>query len=231
MSTGMDAASLLPVVDLGAMDAASRRDALSRPAADDRAEVLELVRGTVREVRARGDAAVLDFARRFDGGAPERLRIAPAELDIALSSLPAVEREALERAIDNVSRFHAAQLPPPLVVETMPGVRCERITRPLDSVGLYVPGGSAPLPSALIMSAVPAALAGVRRRVLCTPARGGQVHPSILATARLCGIPTTRLKVMVYALAGCFFGAAGLFQLSRLRQGDPTVAVGLELDI
>lgn len=216
----MNEAPLLPLVDLAAGDAAARAVALARPAADDRAEVLELVRGTVREVRVRGDAAVLDFARRFDGGAPERLRVPPAELDAALSSLPVEQREALERAIDNVRTFHAAQLPPPLVVETMPGVRCERITRPLDSVGLYVPGGSAPLPSALIMSAVPAALAGVRRRVLCTPARGGRVHPSILATARLCGVDE------VFAIGGAQAVAALAYGTETIPKVDKIVGPG-----
>ncbi|NBU26329.1 MAG: histidinol dehydrogenase, partial [Gammaproteobacteria bacterium] len=95
-----------------------------------------------------------------------------------------------------------------------------RITRPLDSVGLYVPGGSAPLPSALIMSAVPAALAGVRRRVLCTPARGGQVHPSILATARLCGVDE------VFAVGGAQAIAALAYGTETIPKVDKIVGPG-----
>jgi histidinol dehydrogenase len=163
----------LPILDYVRLDAVRRRAALERPAADDRAQIIASVRETVRDVRVRGDAAVLEYAARFDGGAPERLRVPAAQIDAALDALAAEQRSALERAIANVARFHEAQRPAPLDLETVPGVRCERILRPLDSVGLYVPAGSAPLPSALIMSAVPAAIAGVPRRVLCSPARGG----------------------------------------------------------
>ena len=208
--------ALLPVLDLDALGEAGRREALARPAAEDREEVVALVRETVRAVRDGGDAAVLDFARRFDGGAPAALRVDPQDLDAALASLDAVERAALERAIANVRTFHAAQLPAPLVVETMPGVRCERIVRPLDSVGLYVPGGSAPLPSALIMSAIPAALAGVRRRVLCTPARGGRVHPAILATARLCGVDEVFAVGGAQAIAALAYGTESIPKVDKI---------------
>ena len=212
--------TLLPIVAADALDGTARRGLLARPAAEDRAQIVALVRETVRTVRTGGDAAVLDYARRFDGGAPDRLRVSPQELDAALAALPAADRVALERAIANVRAFHAAQLPTPLSLETMPGVRCERITRPLDSVGLYVPGGSAPLPSALIMSAIPAALAGVRRRVLCTPARGGRVHPAILATARLGGIDE------VYAVGGAQAIAALAYGTETIPKVDKIVGPG-----
>lgn len=212
--------ALLPIVAADALDGAARRELLARPASEDRAEIVALVRETVRTVRTGGDAAVIDYARRFDGGAPDRLRVPPQELDAALAALPSADRAALERAITNVRAFHAAQLPAPLSLETMPGVRCERITRPLDSVGLYVPGGSAPLPSALIMSAIPAALAGVRRRVLCTPARGGRVHPAILATARLCGVDE------VFAVGGAQAIAALAYGTETIPKVDKIVGPG-----
>jgi histidinol dehydrogenase len=212
--------ALLPVLRLEGLDDASRRAVLARPDAEDRADIVASVRETVRTVRAGGDAAVLEYARRFDGGAPERLRVDPQELDAALAALPAAERTALERAIINVRAFHAAQLPAPLTIETMPGVRCERIVRPLDSVGLYVPGGSAPLPSALIMSAIPAALAGVPRRVLCTPARGGRVHPAILATAKLCGVDE------VFAVGGAQAIAALAYGTETIPKVDKIVGPG-----
>jgi histidinol dehydrogenase len=210
----------LPILDYARLDAAGRRAALERPAADDRAQIIAAVRETVRDVQARGDAAVLEYAARFDGGAPERLRVPAAQLDAALDALTAEQRSALERAIANVSRFHEAQRPAPLDLETAPGVRCERILRPLDSVGLYVPAGSAPLPSALIMSAVPAAIAGVPRRVLCSPARGGRVHPAILATARLCGVEE------VYAIGGAQAIAALAYGTETLPKVDKIVGPG-----
>jgi histidinol dehydrogenase len=210
----------LPILDYARLDAAGRRAALERPAADDRAQIIAAVRETVRDVQARGDAAVLEYAARFDGGAPERLRVPALQIDAALDALTAEQRSALERAIANVSRFHEAQRPAPLDLETAPGVRCERILRPLDSVGLYVPAGSAPLPSALIMSAVPAAIAGVPRRVLCSPARGGRVHPAILATARLCGVEE------VYAIGGAQAIAALAYGTETLPKVDKIVGPG-----
>ena len=132
---------MLPILDYATLDQNAQRQALSRPAVAEREQLIALVRETVARVRAEGDSAVLDYARRFDGGEPESLRVPLAHLDAALQSLAPTERQALERAIDNVRRFHAAQLPTPLSIETSPGVRCERITRPIHSVGLYVPGG------------------------------------------------------------------------------------------
>ena len=216
----MNAEVLLPILDYAQLDAVQRRAALGRPAAEDRSAILAAVRDTVRAVRDRGDEAVLDCARRFDGAAPDRLRVPSSEIDEAIAGLPLAQREALERAIRNVHRFHVAQLPQPLVVETELGVRCERIVRPLDSVGLYVPAGSAPLPSALIMSAIPAAIAGVPRRVLCSPARGGRVHPAILATARLCGIDE------VYAVGGAQAIAALAYGTATIPKVDKVVGPG-----
>ncbi len=212
---------MLPILDYAAIDDAARRDALSRPAVAERAQLVALVRETVARVRAEGDSAVLDYARRFDGGEPESLRVPLKDLDAALQSLASNEQQALERAIDNVRRFHAAQLPAPLSVETSPGVRCERITRPINSVGLYVPGGSAPLPSALIMSAIPAELAGCPRRVLCTPAARGQpIHRAILATARLLGITE------VFAAGGAQAVAAMAYGTETIPKVDKIVGPG-----
>lgn len=216
----MNAPTALPILDYAGLDRAARRAALERPAAEDRAPLIASVRGIVREVRERGDSAVLEFATRFDGVAPARLRVPTDELDAALDTLSPTQRNALERSIANVQRFHEAQRPAALDVETMPGVRCERILRPLDSVGLYVPAGSAPLPSALIMSAIPAALAGVPRRVLCSPARNGHVHPAILATARLCGLDE------VYALGGAQAIAALAYGTETLPKVDKIVGPG-----
>lgn len=212
---------MLPIVDFASLDGAARAQALARPAATERDQLVALVRETVMRVRSEGDSAVLDYARRFDGGAPESLRVPHEDLDAALHSLSSTERDALERAIGNVRRFHAAQLPTPLSIETTPGVRCERIVRPIDAVGLYVPGGSAPLPSALIMSAVPAELAGCPRRVLCTPAaRGNPIHRSILATASLLGIKE------VFAVGGAQAIAAMAYGTETIPKVDKIVGPG-----
>ena len=96
---------------------------------------------------------------------------------------------AIQQAKTNIEKFHEAERPKPHHVETMPGVRCELYWRPIDTIGLYIPSGTAPLFSAVLMQAIPARMAGCRRMILCTPpSPGGKIHPAILATAHLCGI-------------------------------------------
>ena len=209
----------LPIVDLRAADATSRRAALARPASEARDTLLADVRVIVDAVRTRGDAALREYAARFDGSAGP-LAVDAAAVDAAVDALPAPAIAALQRAIDNVRRFHAAQIPAPLAIETSPGVLCERVVRALDSVGLYVPAGSAPLPSALVMSAVPATLAGCRRIVLCTPARNGVVDNAILAAARLCGISE------IFAVGGAQAIAAMAYGTETIPKVDKIVGPG-----
>lgn len=209
--------SLLPILVYDQLPAAARADALARPGNDDRAELVERVRATVADVRRRGDEAVLDYAARFDGGAPVNLRVPQDEIDAALDATAPAARAALERAIDNVARFHTAQMPAPLSMETSPGVRCERMLRPIEAVGLYVPGGSAPLPSALIMSAVPAAIAGCPRRILCTPGtREGRVDPIILAAAKLCGLEEVFAIGGAQAIAAMAYGTQTVPKVNKI---------------
>ncbi len=138
--------------------------------------------------------------------ADSRGRVAE-EFSQAERALTSEQRAALERAIENVERFHRAQQPEALTLETMPGVRCERIIRPISAVGLYVPAGSAPLPSAVIMLAVPARIAGCPRRVLCTPPRrDGSAHPAVLVAARLCGIESVFKVGGAQAIAALAYG-------------------------
>lgn len=208
---------MLPILDYAALDPQRRREALARPAAENQEQLVELVRATIARVRTDGDAAVLDYAARFDGGAPVNLRVPAEEIAAAATTLDERSLQALRRAIDNVRRFHAAQLTAPLRIETSAGVYCERITRPIESVGLYVPGGSAPLPSALIMSAVPAALAGCRRRILCSPGtRNGRIDPVILATAQLCEIEEVFAVGGAQAIAAMAYGTATIPKVDKI---------------
>jgi histidinol dehydrogenase len=159
----------------------ARRAALSRPAADRRDEVFRQAADVVAAVRAEGDAAVRRFTRQFGGPDLFDLRVSAEEFRAARAELDAAEIAAIERAVANVTSFHRAQVSAPLAVDTMPGVRCERVTRPIDSVGLYVPAGSAPLPSTAIMLAVPARIAGCPARAIASPPRAdGRVHAAVL---------------------------------------------------
>src|SRR5262245_3232563 len=175
----------------------TRRDLLARPSAESRAEVHAQAAEIVRAVRAEGDAAVRRFAQKFGGAGLDELRVGKAEFSAAAQQLAPAQIAAIETAVENVTRFHEAQQAPTLRVETMGGVVCERITRPIRSVGLYVPAGSAPLPSTAIMLAVPARVAGCpERAIACPPDSSGNINAAVLVAARFCGIE------VVYKMGG-----------------------------
>jgi histidinol dehydrogenase len=212
----MTASSLLPIIDFAELDADARRRSLARPQASAANEIHALARKTIDDVRARGDDALLHYAEQFDGGAPAALRVSLDEIDAAMRALEPQSLAALQRAIDNVRRFHEAQKLQTIDIETEPGVRCERILRPIERVGLYVPGGTAPLPSALIMSAVPASIAECPVRILCTPARGGEIAPVILAAAKLCGVTDIFAIGGAQAIAGMAYGTQTLPKVDKI---------------
>jgi histidinol dehydrogenase len=202
---------------LASLDAPGRLTALARPAVEARADVAATAAAVIAEVRSRGDAALRDLTARFDGVRLEYLAVTQAELAAARCALSSEQIAAIERAIENVSLFHTAQIPQPLSMETMPGVRCERVIRPIDRVGLYVPAGSAPLPSAVIMLGVPAKLAGCGRRPLCTPpAADGGANPAVLVAAQLCGIDEIYKVGGAQAIAGLAYGTETLPKVDKL---------------
>lgn len=200
-----------------ALDAAGRRAALARaPALTDEA-VLQQARDIIASVRRDGDGALRAYAREFDDLELGALRVTADEFARARASLPAAVLAAMQIAIDNVRTFHRAQLPTAIALETQPGVRCERIWRPLRSVGLYVPAGTAPLPSTAIMLAVPAALAGCPQRILCTPARtDGQADPGVLVAAQLCGIDTVFRIGGAQAIAAMAYGTESIAKVDKI---------------
>ncbi len=199
------------------LDSAQRRAALARPAFDARANVAADVARLIAQVQSEGDAALLALTERLDGVRLERLAATSAEFAAARARLTPVQIAALERAVANVEKFHAAQQLPPLSLETSPGVRCERISRPIDAVGLYVPAGSAPLPSAVVMLAVPARLAGCPQRSLCTPpTRDGGAHPAVLVAAQLCGIDTVFKVGGAQAIAALAYGTASIPKVDKI---------------
>jgi histidinol dehydrogenase len=207
----------MQVIEWSTADAATRARALARPQLESQADVDALARSIIREVRTRGDAALLEYAARFDRAQLSSLQVSPAEFDAAEGMLSATQLAAIEVAIDNVRRFHAAQLAAPLSMEVMPGVRCERVYRPIPAVGLYVPAGSAPLPSTVIMVAVPAVLAGCPERVLCTPPTAdGRANAAVLATARRCGIDKVFKAGGAQAVAAMAYGTATVPKVDKI---------------
>jgi histidinol dehydrogenase len=207
----------MQILDWNSLDAAARRQALDRPRLDAAADVEALARSIIREVRKDGDAALLSFAERFDRAKLTTLAVTEAEFEYAERQLDAKQIAAIEVAIDNVRRFHAAQLAAPLSMEVMPGVRCERVYRPIPAVGLYVPAGSAPLPSTVIMVAIPAQLVGCPQRVLCTPpASDGRANAAVLATARRCGVSQVFKAGGAQAVAAMAYGTRTVPKVDKI---------------
>ena len=162
---------------------------LQRPAVAQDAAIREGAARIIAEVRKRGDAAVYDLTRTYDLADVPDLRVSADEIAAAAPQLTETQLDAIDLAIKNVRRFHEQQLPTSILVETMPGVVCERVSHAIDAVGLYVPAGTAPLPSAAIMLAVPATIAGCPTKILCTPPRpNGTVDPAVLVAATRAGV-------------------------------------------
>lgn len=207
----------LSILNWSSLTADERRQALRRPAQQNAATLQEQVREIVSDVRARGDAALLEFTRRFDGVALGAIEVGTAEFAAAETALDAEQRQAIDRAIANVRRFHEPQLGPPLRVETAPGVVCEREFRPIDAVGLYVPAGVAPLPSAAIMLAVPARIAGCPTRIICTPPRrDGTADPAVLTIANLCGVRRVFKLGGAQAIAAMAYGTQTVPKVDKI---------------
>ncbi|MGH8176198.1 MAG: histidinol dehydrogenase [Steroidobacter sp.] len=199
----------LPIIHWSDLTASERRDALRRPAQQDAESLHQRVREIIRDVRTRGDEAVLEYTHRFDCPTLEALEVDAAEFAAARRTLSSEQLNALERAIGNVHRFHEAQRSEPIAVETSTGVVCEQHYRAIDAVGLYVPAGVAPLPSAAIMVAVPAQIAGCRTRVICTPPRrDGLADPAVLTVAQLCGVERVFKIGGAQAIAAMAYGTA-----------------------
>lgn len=197
------------ILDWKSLSAAQRDEALRRPAQRDAAAIREAAQGIIDAVRREGDAAVLALTERFDAVRPDCMRVTPQEFSDAERALSAGQIAAIEQAIANVRRFHAAQGAPPLRVQTAPGVVCERISVPIRAVGLYVPAGSAPLPSTAIMLAVPAAIAACPVRVMCTPpGRHGGADPAVLVAARRSGVELVFKAGGAQAVAAMAYGTA-----------------------
>lgn len=205
------------VLEWSSLSADERRKALRRPAQNAADEINARVREVIADVRARGDAALFDYTRRFDGAEVMSLAVSAPEFADAERALTGKQVQALQRAIANVERFHTAQLAEPLRIETSPGVVCERHFRAIDAVGLYVPAGVAPLPSAVIMLAVPARIAGCPTRVICTPPRkDGTADPGVLIAAKLCGIDRVFKVGGAQAIAGMAFGTQSIPKVDKV---------------
>jgi histidinol dehydrogenase len=174
------------------------------------------VRAIVADVRARGDAAVREYTERFDGPALEALPVSPAEIEAAAAQVSGAFHEAVAVARERIAAFHARGRWESWT-EEQNGSTLGQIVRPLDTVGVHVPGASAPLPSTLLMTVVPARVAGVRRVIVCTPPRrDGSVNPHTLVAARAAGVDAVYKVGGAQAVAAMAYGTASIPRVDKI---------------
>ena len=201
--------------------APARRAALLRRGSDRLRSLREPVSEIMRDVRQRGDAALLEYAARFDGASPTALRVPDMELARALEEADPAYLVALRQAARAILTFHQSQRVEEPVIETTPGVRVWRVWRPIERVGVYVPGGGALYPSCLLMAAIPAKVAGCAEIVVCTPVGpDGRVPAPTLAAAALAGVTE------VYAVGGAQAIAAMAYGTESIRKVDKIFGAG-----
>ena len=189
------------------------------------------VKGIFKEVQSKGDVAVAKYTSLFDGVNVDQLEVSKTEIDIAIASISEELKQAIQLAKSNIEKFHAAQKTNRVTVETIEGVNCWQEKRPIQKIGLYIPGGTAPLFSTVLMLAVPANLAGCSEIVLCSPPdKKGNINPAILYAANLCGV-TKILKVGgIQAIAGMTFGTVTIPKVYKIfGPGNQFVTVAKQL--
>jgi histidinol dehydrogenase len=195
-------------------------------------EAIESIVNTVfLAVKQEGDSAISQYTKQFDKIDLNSFFVTNEEIDAASELVSEDLKLAIQQAKSNIETFHNAQKTTPINVETQPGVRCWQEKRPIESVGLYIPGGTAPLFSTVLMLAVPATIAGCKNIVLCTPPNSnGAIANEILYTAALCGITTIFKVGGIQAIAGMTFGTSSIPKVSKIfGPGNQYVTVAKQL--
>ena len=180
-------------------------------------EITERVAAILSQVRTGGDKALRDLVARIEGYVPERFEVSRRQRTEAAKAVPQRLKTALAIAKSNIEAFHRAQLPPQVDIEVMPGVRCVQRAVAIGRVGLYVPGGNAPLFSTVLMLALPARIAGCGEVILCTPAgRGGKIAPEVLFAADLCGVDRIFAVGGAQAVAAMAYGTESIPHVEKI---------------
>ena len=194
----------------------TRKQLLLRPAFDSLA-LHEKVKSVLSEVRSNGDEAVKSFTKQFDGLVLNDFVVTKNEIDEAATILPDELKQAIQQAVVNITTFHKKQISEVEIIETMPGVKCWRKSVGISKVGLYIPGGTAPLFSTILMLGIPAKIAGCKEIILCSPPnKEGKLHPAILFAAQLVGISKIFKIGGVQAIAAMAYGTATIPQVYKI---------------
>ncbi len=205
--------TLMTPIDWQQCSAEQQQALLMRPAISASESISQIVRDVLVQVKESGDAALREFSARFDKAQVDNLRVTAEEMQAASDRLSDTLKQAMAVAVSNIETFHNAQILAEVDVETQPGVRCQQITRPVKSVGLYIPGGSAPLFSTVLMLATPARIAGCGRVVLCSPP---PIADEILYAAQLCGVEEVFQVGGSQAIAALAFGTETVPKVDKI---------------
>ncbi|WP_397596121.1 histidinol dehydrogenase [Silanimonas sp.] len=207
----------MKTLDWAGLSADERAAALARPPSNSSEERIAAVQRILAQVRADGDTALRALTRRFDNVELDSIEVGAAEFDAAEAGLDPALRAAMIEAKSRLDAWHRAGAPTEFEIDTAPGVRCGRVLRAIDTVGLYVPAGSAPLPSTALMLGVPSQIAGCREVVVCTPPRpDGSADPAVLVAARLCGVRRVFKIGGAQAIAAMAFGTESIPRCDKL---------------
>lgn len=176
-----------------------------------------LVQQVFTEIKQNGDAAVAKYTQLFDGITPENIQVSQEEINTAVATVSNELKAAIQLAKSNIEKFHAPQKENIQIIETAPGVSCWRESRAIEKVGIYIPGGSAPLFSTVLMLAVPAAIAGCKEIILCTPPdKQGNINPAILYTAQLAGVSKIYKVGGIQAIGVLAFGTQSIPKVDKI---------------
>ncbi|MFZ7307688.1 histidinol dehydrogenase [Avibacterium avium] len=190
-----------------------KQQALMRPALSAAESIKEAVNAIRENVQGNGDKALFELSEKFDKVKLDSLIVPQQAIQAATARLPEALKTAIQNAKANIERFHQAQIPQAVDIETQSGVRCQVVTRPINRVGLYIPGGSAPLFSTVLMLAIPAKIAGCKKIVLCSPP---PIADEILYTANLCGVETIYAVGGAQAIVAMAFGTETVAKVDKI---------------
>ncbi|PQB04440.1 histidinol dehydrogenase [Aureitalea marina] len=192
------------------------QDILRRPS-QSYDEIEPTVLEIFSEIKQKGDQALLRYTQLFDGVRPKELRVTEDELAEASSNIEPELKQAMQVALENIQAFHQAQKSDPVLMETSPGVSCWQEKRPIEQVGLYIPGGTAPLFSTVLMLAIPARIAGCDRVIICSPPdKEGKIHPAVLYAAKLCGVQEVYKVGGIQAIGAMTFGTESIGAVDKI---------------
>lgn len=207
----------MEIINWDDLSSRDRNNLLKRPIIVSKTEIKQKVRKIIDAVRTKGDQALRELTKQYDKAEIDNFRVSPKELARAELQFTTEQLKAIKLAIANIKAFHSEQVAQPLDLETMPGVRTQRITHPIDAVGLYVPAGNAPLPSTAIMLSVPAMIAGCPTKIMCTPPRmDGSADPAVITAASMAGVNDIYKVGGAQAIAAMAYGTETIPKVNKV---------------